>query len=310
MLRQLLNLLFLLGVNVVESQISTNTQRHYRCIESEGGSFVIPTVVSDHIFDLAQLIDLTTVSGVSDNHNPGFDTFRVFEDCDDLAIVASRGGSCYAVFRATVFINPLDMIQLFDWRKEMIGSCTVRRGFSNAFYSSYYGQFMAELDDCMSGNSELIIGGHSQGGAISVVASVALAHYNPTTITFGAVRSLVGHCPDIDPNRHYRFINAVESSYDQWPMRFSKGAAHVGHTILLDPAASNPAAYVGMNDDTDRFPNSRRAHKTHFSFDALSKLYNNVACPDVEIGGWEDGHMCYADDECNGSCVKSRCVSS
>ena len=150
------------------------------------------------------------------------------------------------------------------------------------------------------------------GGAIATVASIDLSRYDPMVITFGATRSLIEtySCIGINPEKHYRFVNAADNMYDSWPMNFSRKGVHVGHTILLDPNASQPAAYVGINDNTNREPQARSIHKLTFTFPALSTLFESTSpCPQIRISGWEDGHYCFADDECNGSCVDSRCSS-
>lgn len=154
----------------------------------------------------------------------------------------------------------------------------------------------------MNDNQELILGGHSQGGGISVVASVDLKQYSPYVITFGAVRTLEDLCSDVIPERHFRFVNCAENSYDYWPMRFRKGGIHVGHAILLNPDAEIPTAYVGLNDNTNRSPSSWSVHKTRFSVDALSNLYSS-SCNPLQITGWEDGHSCFSHEECgSGNC--------
>jgi hypothetical protein len=151
------------------------------------------------------------------------------------------------------------------------------------------------------------------GGAIATVASIDLRRHNPMVITFGATRSVIenANCGDINPERHYRFVNTAESNYDRWAMDFRRNGVHVGHTILLDVNANQPAAYVGLNDNTNREPQVRSIHKLSYSFPAISKLLQApFACSQIRISGWEDGHYCFADDECKGSCIDSRCVAS
>jgi len=301
--------------DVVQSRISgtTNTDQDHRrenaCIGETSGSLAIPDQVINALSPLAELIDFSMHQGLCDSDNPGFETFRVFRDWDDRALVASRGGYCYTVFSATVAANPWDVSQLFDWGTRDVGDCTFRGGFWKAFYSVFYDDYKAAVDECMSQNSELIVGGHSQGGSIAVVASVDLRQYNPYVITFGAPRAIKAVCNDVNPDRHYRFVNSMDKTYDDWPMRFSNSGIHVGHGILLDLNSNNVAAYVGLNDNANRSPTESSIHKAHFSYDALSKLIG-TGCSPLRVAGWEQGHFCMSHEECDGSsCVNGSCVA-
>jgi hypothetical protein len=152
------------------------------------------------------------------------------------------------------------------------------------------------------------------GGAIAHVAGIDLIRHNPMVITFGATRSVIenAYCGDINPERHYRFVNTADNHYDMWAADFGRKGVHVGHTILLDSSSNQPAAYVGLNDNTNREPQTRSIHKLSYSFPALSKLLEaSSSCSNqIRISSWDDGHYCFADDECKGSCIDSHCVSS
>ncbi|CAB9501155.1 expressed unknown protein [Seminavis robusta] len=234
--------------------------------DADGLTLELPELMVDNIADVEQLVGLTTEAGAFKHpSNPGFDAFQVFSDINDAAIVARRGNSCFAVFRATTFVNPFDIMQLYDWSKRSIGSCTVRGGIYKAYQrSSYSEDFVVAVDECMaSGDNNFFLAGHSQGGAIATVASIDLKRHNPMVITFGAVRSILGgaDCSDVNPERHFRFVNAADNNYDFWPAQFNRdNQAHVGHAILLDPQATQPAAYVGLNDNTNRSPQDRVHH--------------------------------------------------
>ncbi|CAB9523781.1 expressed unknown protein [Seminavis robusta] len=260
--------------------------------------------------------------------NPGFESFQVFEDINDCAVVARKGDTCMAVFQATNFDNPLDVMQLLDYNLDTVGSCTFRAGIVSAYRSSYYEGFVREVDRCMSMtrnmHAKLILGGHSQGGAIAVVASADLKRHNPTVVTFGSIRALHEDCPDVVPENHYRFANALHSTYDYWPMVMNKNGDHFGHAVYLDPMSSNLATYTGLNDDTNREPTDMlENHDPDIYYVALSQLIHaapqsmqcasgdGAAVIGLRMLGWEDGHYCIGADECKGSfCTDNHCAST
>ena len=301
--------------------------------KEEDVGFYLPERVAINVLDLVKMIQVTLADYPLEEPNPGgFNTWNAFEDRNDCAIVARKGRNCLVVFEATNFDNILDVIQLYAWDTDTIRGCTFRGGIWSAYLSTYYDDFVTAVDRCMatSPRQQLILGGHSQGGAISVVASADFKRYNPTVVTIGSVRSLVKPCSDIVPENHYRFVHALEGGYDYWPMEFDSQGMHVGHTIYLDSNADNLASYVGLNDDTNREPNDVfdfNNHNPDNYFKSLSKLIdspmtavssssssecNSDTSKDngFRITGWESGHFCHAADECIGhSCLDHTCSS-
>lgn len=299
--------------------------------------------------DLAKLIQVTRDRVENPSVVPvlsGFNAFKVFEDRNDVAVVARKGRNCMIAFAGTDFANLLDITQLYAWDTDTIGGCTFRGGIWSAYLSTYYDEFVASVNSCMvtSPRQRLIIGGHSQGGAIAVVAAADLARFSPTVVTIGAVRSLVEPCASIVPENHYRFVQALDGSYDYWTMIFETQAMHVGHTIYLDPMSDNLASYVGLNDNTDREPNSFidiNNHDPDLYVVSLTHLVNSPitvsssspssssqsGCNDesnqtysnpdddeddegIRITGWESGHFCNDADECAGhSCLDYTCFN-
>jgi hypothetical protein len=150
-----------------------------------------------------------------------------------------------------------------------------------------------------------------EGGAIGVLGSIDLKEYNPRVITIGAVRTLAEPCGDqMNSSRHYRFVTVGEQEYDFWPTEFaSNRLVHVGHAFLLDPTATNPAAYLGLDSDLDLFPATLSVHSRDIYRAGFQHMIpENPSCSSVVIGGWEPGHWCTMDEECqSGTCFGRRC---
>eukprot|EP00797_Seminavis_robusta_P030281 Sro629_g178260.1 n/a (175) ;mRNA; r:50708-51232 len=140
---------------------------------------------------------------------------------------------------------------------------------------------------------------------------------DPTIITFGAMRAVVGHdpafpCTDLDTSRHFRFTNSnAAGQYDAIAnQRFPADNIQVGHSILLDEI-NYPMLYLGLDEDRDRFPWSVDMHHRNSYRDRINGL---LAMPDdcfpIPLGKWPAGHICHNDDECHGTCVSWTCTDS
>jgi hypothetical protein len=172
-------------------------------------------------------------------------------DGEDSASSSSSSSSssctCYLAFRGTMN-NVQDWLQNFDVRKTVLyGSgtngtgddeCTTRKGFTNYLERDNWSEALYGLKSCLlddgngNGNDDddddsllspdnatsyscdLIITGHSQGGAQALIASAMLSEVvpvpNPTkVITFGQIPVLDSNCPYIDSNNVYRFVNTI-----------------------------------------------------------------------------------------------------
>jgi pimeloyl-ACP methyl ester carboxylesterase len=73
------------------------------------------------------------------------------------------------------------------------------------------------LDECV------VITGHSQGGAIALVAALYLADLNPYVITFGQPPTVEAPCNLVTSDRVYRWVNTKNAgasgiAYDPVPM--------------------------------------------------------------------------------------------
>ncbi|CAB9509330.1 expressed unknown protein [Seminavis robusta] len=277
----------------------------------------LPQDVLDYAMTSADLSELSYKFLVSREIQSGnlfgFDRMQAFVDLDDMAILAEYDNICYVTFRGTVGANVFDVFQLFDAGAKMVNGCKVRSGFYNGYHARYINELKAGIADCMTRCSELILTGQSQGGSNALVAFMDLQEYNPIAITFGALRTVRENCTHVDSTRHYRFVNVGQGIYDYYAMMFDRTALHFGHSILLDATANAAASYLGLDDNRMLQPQSRDPHSVTNYWSALKSLVDAAMCNPlaIQISGWEDGHWCHEDDECDsGSCNEQMCIGA
>ena len=166
---------------------------------------------------------------------------------------------------------------------------------------------------CTDDNPEcLVITGHSLGGAIATVASIAYHHLNPLIITFGETPALLDHCPIIDGKRHFRFVaseynkNIVTGSYggvvyDPIPFyTIGNGEHHVGEYILISDQDKDRALYLGLNADTAFAPLWIDVHFLTHYLPAIRNLREVAASSGhVPLDGFKLGTYCTKNIECS-----------
>ena len=308
-----------IGQNVRIFQEQNNIQ-DISCDDLPPADFELDREIVDKSLLAAELSDLTYQAQQTDKQlfSSHFEFIYEFEDKDDGALVAYHPDSqtCYAAFSPTERFNLLDIWQLFNPKQQEIEGCTVRKGYYNAYFSTYYFEFLEVLEDCMSkndGETKLVLTGHSQGGSNALVAAVDLKRYDPLVITFGSLRTFVSKCDNtiLNTSRVYRFTNVGNRWYDEWVHAFQQCGVHVGHHIMLDSASSSPGVYLGLDENETRNPKTRDVHEPRLYWDALDYLALHAqVCPGpVRLRGWEEGHWCTLDDECNGTsiCISGYC---
>ena len=241
-----------------------------------------------------------------------YDEFNAWEDLNDAHLLVKQDGVCYGVFRGTIQPSLTDNVQNLYRKNEQVAgtNCEVRKGFHQAYFTSYVQQFRRKLVKCVKScaqsssksgeNCPLVLSGQSQGASIAIVASIDLVEYKPTTMAFGTLKTVTNlgeGCTDIDSQRIYNFINASGGVYDDAPYGFGDIGHHVGHTILLDEG--NALAYTGMNDNTARGPTARKIHAVELYRTRMQELVDyNSGCFPRTVTQWDNGHWCTLSDEC------------
>lgn len=265
--------------------------------------------------------------------------FAWYDGRNDATLLTKQRGVCYGVFRGTFQASWTDIRQNLDLSSHSVDgtSCNVRLGFYRAYYNKYQTNFEQKVKQCVASCGKtkdgkkrkcpLILTGHSQGAAVAIVASLALKQYQPTTLAFGPLKTVVTTssnnddnkevCTDIDSNNVYTFVVASGGRYDDVPYRNPIGKT-VGHVLLLDEG--NTVAYTGRNDITRRQPFTRTIHAVELYKARVQELLrekDNNNNKNVNKGGpfpititqWSDGHWCNYPDECNSKdCVENICT--
>ncbi|KAL3911594.1 MAG: hypothetical protein SGARI_001574 [Bacillariaceae sp.] len=242
----------------------------------------------------------------------------------DMAVVATdkQLKRCIGVFRGTQFDVVEDQLQnLRPGWKEM-GGCEMRAAYSESYDDLKYvfGDVMGECMASCGSDCEVVLGGHSAGGAIAAVAS--LYYDDPYVMTFGAPRVFKDNCENVvNTDKHYRFVTSSSGdffvngingmAYDMVPMLAGLGARHLGHTIILGDISSRQIqpAYPGLNDDMDRIDQSIQLHwiETVYLPRLKRMSYHATMWADdhiIHAKGWANGEQCGYSDECaSGSCT-------
>lgn len=152
-------------------------------------------------------------------NDKGIDAVLTAEPNDDYCFVAFRGSR--SLLSAPSIQNLQDWFgQNFDFQPVEVSDrteatddqCTVQRGYYDGYVGQYYDRVNDFIDTCMKETSnqkkQLVLTGHSQGGAIAGVAAILNAKYKPLTITFGQPQFLkTSSCSLLQSNRVWRIIN-------------------------------------------------------------------------------------------------------
>jgi Lipase (class 3) len=166
----------------------------------------------------------------------------------DAAVTFSTDTYCFVAFRGS--INPFDVLDgissvknLYqDWIQQNFNTglhyvskyengtndayqlpnegCYVHEGFYAAYDGIGKDNIYNFVDTCMTSDSstkkQLVLTGHSQGGAAAEIASIELSDFDPVVITFGSppflkFNDVKANCPLIDPDHIWRFVNTESS---------------------------------------------------------------------------------------------------
>ncbi|CAB9520157.1 expressed unknown protein [Seminavis robusta] len=244
--------------------------------------------------------------------------FDGWSDIDDQTVVAKPFDMdvCFAVFSSVQGINPFDQWQNINPFTIQIPNtnCIVRRGFWAAYKSiKFYTKFRAALNKCLAicdGGCDMIFGGHSQGGAAAIVASIDLIELDPIEIiTFGNPRAIVRSqkCTAPDPSRYFRFLNTnIGRRYDYAPFQINIfNERHIGTPMLLDDV--NFPLSSPLDDNSCRFPCDLDLHEREIYLERVTAMLTRDCWP-IPVARWTAGHYCSYDDECQSlQCQQRSC---
>lgn len=254
-----------------------------------------------------------------------FADYVYFADGVDRAATARTfdGKHCYAVYSATR-PNFYDWLQNFAPFKRLVcgpqGCCPVRSGWYNAYHASFREEVEKNVRSCVEQCREenegsedcLVLGGFSQGAAISAIAGVYLADLNPLGIIAGAPRMLVRPCWGLQHDRWYRFISTREVDfypgvvYDFFTqIEIGFRVRHLGHGIILSKDDTG-VAYLGLDDDTTFRPIDPNILATHSMrayidlIDPILERYRNDTAYNFPVlaAGFREGTRCTKNKEC------------
>jgi hypothetical protein len=252
-----------------------------------------------------------------------------YEDEPDVALTVQEGDVCFGVFRGTT-------TSLADWMQNINlltsevcpsnvtrlgGCCLARAGFVEAYFqTSYFLDFEADMRLCKEQcpGCEVVLTGHSQGGAIAAIAAVSLNDLNPMVITIGEPASIVGECDSIDQSRYFRFINTIVVEidgidglgYDIIPFLYPPGTDQVGQVLLLGDDDKNVVYYLDQEWlDIQVAELNVTAHMTSGYVDHLKALQASGSFP-IGGNGWAKGFVCNQPSECIIECVNHVCTGT
>jgi hypothetical protein len=212
--------------------------------------------------------------------------------------------------------------------------CVSRKGFAEFIQTPEFLDATQTLFTCIESCPDpgdcVVITGHSQGGASSIVLSVLLYSRMPTVVTFGMPPALQKGCTLV-PENFYRFVNTRKEddeeddlAFDPVPFSpaFFSHSVHYGHFLLVG-ADKTAAKLLGVDQNYTFSPslddrqNEIAAHTmngTNYSYAArvadLLDTGTSGSFP-VSTDGFSDGSFCefqYAEICRSGSCRNFTCA--
>jgi hypothetical protein len=261
------------------------------------------------------------VEALQDENITDLSDARLFVDGSEAALLVKEDGYCYAIFDTTETFSLADWAKNIDPATEKVCAvphnqdcCTARRGYHQAYTSPDY---RAPLDVaimmCYEEGYEVVLAGHSAGGAIATIAAVSLSEIDMTVLSFGQPASLLGKCSLIHEDQYYHWINTEVNKgwlggddenldYDPVPnLSLTAGTEHFGRILI-------------MGDDKDNvvlYQNNTVPSMTTWGFDAMAhkssryieRLESYLGRGDLATNGWSEGFPCNQNTEClSGKC--------
>jgi Lipase (class 3) len=271
-----------------------------------------------------------------------YSSIDVYNEEVDQAILVKVDDYCLVAFRGTDLSSWYDMYQ-----NVMVGNSPVCDASSgtccnavHGFYDAYDRGYRTELEDSIrfcsnqcevtSTNASetitkcptVVLTGHSQGGSIATIASIALSDLSPVVITFGQPPTIDASCPILDGsrNRIFRFVNSRigrrGTTYDPVPY-LPYRASQYGHQIMLGDDTTR-VAYIGQTtgvefepwDSENFFATHRLSSESVGYLDRIDLLVSaNTNAAVIPSSGFQDGSACTQGSECDSKiCYVERCV--
>ena len=261
----------------------------------------------------------------------------------DQALVGKSNGRCFGIFRGTLGISS-DPVAIKDWISNFTpldggttgkawscggcGCCEGRANFVATLYNEFWEEFRETLlscaQSCSDPNDCVVLGGHSQGGAIATIAANYFANLDPWVFTFGQPLAMFKPCPYLKKLRIYRYINTYYDAsrgylrHDPVTMLPGLGSDPFGHTIFLgnEPSAvatkpgldtdypfDNLVSLFGLNSPIGDAVNAHSMVGSQSYFENLDNLhkyltmFQNNNFP-ISLDGWNSGSPCLFDEQC------------
>jgi pimeloyl-ACP methyl ester carboxylesterase len=287
--------------------------------------FLLLTQKAVHLSDLAYASDPASAFPFF-----SYDTIQVFQDNVDQAVLVSFEGYCMVAFRGTDISSWGDIVQNLRTGNDQVcvnsQCCNAERGFYDAYHQNNPVDLENAIRDCAAkcnGSScpSVVLTGHSQGGAIAVIAAMYVSDLLPQLITFGQPATLDMPCALVNSDRTVRFENSRVgkrgTTYDPVPY-LPYQAHHFGNQIMLGEDSTG-VAFIGQDTDIEFDPwdaeNFFASHRLTSNvgymtrIDALVDANRDV--PIIRSTGFVNGMVCSQSVECDSkSCSNERCVPS
>jgi hypothetical protein len=236
----------------------------------------------------------------------------------ELAWTARIDTTCVLVFRGTSNTPASTKTWMEDWQSNVVqqqvtlsDQCSVTRGIYQAYFVDFVNNLEDDVQECKRNcpNCDLLITGHSQGGALANVAGVLFQQYTPFVMTFGQPKVLGSRCRIMNESKWFRFILATPSllrrlQYDVVPMLPGTGSFY-GHEIVLSSEDASGVDYVGFHQHENKVPWSVAAHDYEQYARALYRMraYSNGGKQSIRTNGYRVGTRCTDGSECvTGTC--------
>lgn len=238
----------------------------------------------------------------------------LFVDGSDAVLFYENEEYCFLACDTTSrydiqdWMKNLDLgVSQIDYGDQPGEFCRTRNGYRRAYEEpSYRAALEQEVIDCHSRGKQVVLTGHSKGGATASVAGVALSHTDPYIITFGQPPSIVGDCPVVNPDKYYRFENTIINrglgkhiDYDPVPQMKAQ-ANHIGTVFILGEDTNNVVEY-GDGATSPSIIKWGLDVDAHFSGGYIKRLESYQG---KDLGyGWDTGFLCNLNEECkSGTC--------